>query len=181
MNENPTGSCLICGHLRSYAVWHATTPDAGVCLECREAATLYPETKRDLENAQQWLDSEPEWKAEFMERYRKACEARAEAQTNNTLLSVEVHNLQTSADLWKDEFKRIIAICRSYVSASEIVGICERAMSNITAHVTLIEQRDKLEAERDTLKREAEELRGKLRRAEATIDELNQNWIDENI
>jgi hypothetical protein len=35
--------------------------------------------------------------------------------------------------------------------------------------------------ERDSLKREVEELRGKLRRAEATIDELNQNWIDENI
>lgn len=39
--DAPSGSCLVCGHLREFAVWHETAPGqpsgAGVCKRCRDA------------------------------------------------------------------------------------------------------------------------------------------------
>jgi hypothetical protein len=34
----PSGSCMICGVDKLFAVWPAAHPEYGVCLECREAA-----------------------------------------------------------------------------------------------------------------------------------------------
>jgi dephospho-CoA kinase len=50
-----------------------------------------------------------------------------------------VEQLESTLDLMRDEFARIKALAPS----EEIIGLCERAVSNITQHTSLIEQRDK--------------------------------------
>jgi hypothetical protein len=60
------GSCLICGHAGPFAV---RSMGAGVCAECRHGAQSYADTKRDLDNAQQWIDSEPDWKEKYNANY----------------------------------------------------------------------------------------------------------------
>lgn len=54
----------------------------------------------------------------------------------------EIERLEDRLDLMCDEFKRIVSICKSDGSPSEIVGICERGQSDIKQHVPVIKQRD---------------------------------------
>lgn len=52
--------------------------------------------------------------------------------------------LQNKADMWRDEFQRINAICHGKsLDFLEIAGICGRAMQNIRSNISLIDQREK--------------------------------------
>lgn len=124
MNE-PQHSCLVCGNRKPFGVWHASHPEIGVCVECREAAQLYPETKRDLENAEQWIDSDPEWKAKFIGLYQRACEERNEALSHLNIVNVELHNLRTQVEkLHKvSEFHRQDAEALRHTIVSTVGGV----------------------------------------------------------
>ena len=52
--------------------------------------------------------------------------------------------LQNKADMWRDEFARIKALCHGKpLEWLEIAGICDRAMSDIRSNISLIDQREK--------------------------------------
>jgi len=52
--------------------------------------------------------------------------------------------LQNKADMWRDEFARIKALCHGKpLEWLEVAGICDRAMSDIRSNISLIDQREK--------------------------------------
>jgi len=52
--------------------------------------------------------------------------------------------LQNKADMWRDEFQRIKALCHGKsLDFLEIAGICDRAMQDIRSNISLIDQREK--------------------------------------
>lgn len=52
--------------------------------------------------------------------------------------------LQNKADMWRDEFARIKALCHGKpLEWLEVEGICDRAMSDICSNISLIDQREK--------------------------------------
>lgn len=52
--------------------------------------------------------------------------------------------LQNKADMWRDEFQRIKALCHGKsLEFLEIAGICDRAISDIRSNISLIDQREK--------------------------------------
>lgn len=64
-------------------------------------------------------------------------------------------DLQNKADMWRDEFERIKAICYGKsLEFLEIQGICERAMLDIRSKISLIDQREKVAEENIDLRRE---------------------------
>lgn len=64
-------------------------------------------------------------------------------------------DLQNKADMWRDEFERIKAICYGKsLDFLEIQGICERAMQDISSKISLIDQREKVAEENIDLRRE---------------------------
>lgn len=64
-------------------------------------------------------------------------------------------DLQNKADMWRDEFERIKAICYGKsLDFLEIQGICERAMLDIRSKISLIDQREKVAEENIDLRRE---------------------------
>ena len=69
--------------------------------------------------------------------------------------------LQNKADMWRDEFKRIKAICYGKsLDFLEIQGICERAMLDIRSNISLVDQREKLAEENADLRKELEIISG---------------------
>ena len=69
--------------------------------------------------------------------------------------------LQHKADMWRDEFKRIKAICYGKsLDFLEIQGICERAMLDIRSNISLVDQREKLAEENADLRKELEIISG---------------------
>lgn len=53
-------------------------------------------------------------------------------------------DLQNKADMWRDEFARIKALCHGKpLEWLEVEGICDRAMSDIRSNISLIDQREK--------------------------------------
>jgi len=63
-------------------------------------------------------------------------------------------DLQNKADMWRDEFERIKAICYGKsLEFLEIRGICERAMLDIRSKISLIDQREKVAEENIDLRR----------------------------
>jgi len=64
-------------------------------------------------------------------------------------------DLQNKADMWRDEFERIKAICYGKsLEFLEIQGICDRAMLDIRSKISLIDQREKVAEENADLRRE---------------------------
>lgn len=64
-------------------------------------------------------------------------------------------DLQNKADMWRDEFERIKAICYGKsLEFLEIQGICEQAMLDIRSKISLIDQREKVAEENADLRRE---------------------------
>ena len=52
--------------------------------------------------------------------------------------------LQNKADMWRDEFQRIKALCHGKsLDFLEIAGICDRAAQDIRSNISLIDQREK--------------------------------------
>lgn len=52
--------------------------------------------------------------------------------------------LQNKADMWRDEFQRIKALCHGKpLEFLEIAGICDRAAQDIRSNISLIDQREK--------------------------------------
>lgn len=52
--------------------------------------------------------------------------------------------LQNKADMWRDEFARIKALCHGKsLEWLEVAGICDRAMQDIRSNISLIDQREK--------------------------------------
>lgn len=74
----------------------------------------------------------------------------------------EVDSVQAIIDLMRDEFKRIKALCinelphgeHESASMGEIIGLCERAVTNIHQHVPVVVQRDDAERARNEARRE---------------------------
>jgi len=63
-------------------------------------------------------------------------------------------DLQNKADMWRDEFQRIKAICHGKsLDFLEIAGICDRAAQNIRSNISLIDQREKVAEENAELRR----------------------------
>jgi hypothetical protein len=63
--------------------------------------------------------------------------------------------LQNKADMWRDEFERIKALCYGKsLEFLEIQGICERAMLDIRSKISLIDQREKVAEANAELRRE---------------------------
>ena len=53
-------------------------------------------------------------------------------------------DLQNKADMWRDEFARIKALCHGKpLEWLEVEGICDRAMQDIRSNISLIDQREK--------------------------------------
>lgn len=81
-----------------------------------------------------------------------------------------VSKLIDHTDMMCDEFQRIKAAVLSPPPESalgkavtdEVVGLCERGVKYIRQHVPVIEQRDRAEAERDSLRTEVSKLRKQL-------------------
>lgn len=141
--------------------------DGGEC----DLTKALQDIERGFENSwdeEEWLHAKgvlAKMLDQHNERYRRACEDRAEAANESMLLAVKVHNLALQADLWRDEFLRIKALS----PGPEIEGLCDRAISDITQRFDLIQQRDKAEKQRDTLA-------SQLAQAQRTIDEtLSEN------
>jgi len=71
-------------------------------------------------------------------------------------------------DMQRDEFKRIRALChQTGVRGQELQGICDRAIACIEQTIPVIIQRDGAEAERDQLRKVADELAKQLDRLHA--------------
>ena len=52
--------------------------------------------------------------------------------------------LQNKADMWRDEFTRIKALCHGKpLEWLEVEGICDRAMQDIRSNISLIDQRER--------------------------------------
>ncbi len=128
-------SCMVCGCVAPFGVWNGENPSVGVCVLCKKA----------------------------VEGYRRACEQRHEAVSESLLMATKIHNMESQADLWRDEFQRIKASAASLpvdqVYINEITALCDRAVSDITQRVPVIQQRDKAENEVARLKAENERLR----------------------
>jgi hypothetical protein len=62
-------------------------------------------------------------------------------------------SIQNKADMWRDEFLRIKSLCfGKSLEFLEIEGICNRALDEIAAKVSLIEQREIVAQERDAMR-----------------------------
>jgi hypothetical protein len=101
---------------------------------------------------------------------------------------VAAHDAQpdeaNTLDLMRDEFQRIRALNPS----SEIMGICERAVSGITQRVSVIQQRDQAERERATLQARLAELveNAFIAGAESVDDRISydyalQRWVSSDM
>lgn len=69
--------------------------------------------------------------------------------------------LQNKADMWRDEFARIKALCHGKpLEWLEVAGICDRAMGDIRSNISLIDQREKAADEIADLRKELEIISG---------------------
>lgn len=86
--------------------------------------------------------------------------------------------LQNKADMWRDEFERIKAICYGKsLDFLEIQGICERAMLDIRSNISLVDQREKLADENADLRMELEIISGHYN----TLRTEHVEWVAERM
>lgn len=83
--------------------------------------------------------------------------------------------LQNKADMWRDEFARIKALCHGKpLEWLEVAGICDRAMSDIRSNISLIDQREKAADEiarlRDYIDHAQRTLNAALSASENSVD-----------
>lgn len=100
----------------------------------------------------------------------------------NRLLELEVDNLRSlnegisqdidKIDLLRDEFQRIKA-CPG--ATTEIIGLCERALSDIKQKVPVIEQRDALREKVDRLEQDQIAHLDALKRLWTFLDDLSKS------
>lgn len=92
-------------------------------------------------------------KAEFAEGLEKEL---ADSQKMLGMATELNMMLQNKADMWRDEFARIKALCHGKpLEWLEVEGICDRAMSDIRSNISLIDQREKAAEEIARLNDEA--------------------------
>jgi hypothetical protein len=112
------------------------------------------------------VGSQPRCTINELRAYHEASQQRATPRTNAILLPINSHTLPNDVvyademrllerelsaatdtiDLMRDEFQRIKGCCVEDADvASEIQGICDRAMLNIVQRVPVIKQRDNAE------------------------------------
>lgn len=147
---------------------HADSTPVGSCMVCGHVAPFGV-----------WNAKNPEVGVcrackEAPDKMRKACEERAEAVNESILFAAKVHNLALQADLWRDEFLRIKALS----PGPEIEGLCNRAISEITQRLDLIQQRDKAEKERDTLASQLAQAQQELFELQGDYLKLSSTCID---
>jgi hypothetical protein len=86
--------------------------------------------------------------------------------------------LQHKADMWRDEFERIKAICYGKsLDFLEIQGICERAMQDIRSNISIVDQREKLAEENADLRMELETISGYYN----TLRTEHVEWVAERM
>lgn len=90
-----------------------------------------------LDDAERRFQYQKEENDNRIKQIRKLQQELAELHTKDRLL-------QNKADMWRDEFLRIKALCHGKPPEFlEIAGICDRAISDIRSNISLIDQREK--------------------------------------
>jgi len=152
-------------------------PPSGLTTSCKEDGAAVTWAQADVEEAikstnRRWLARVDKLNARLAAESEGRSRAEREfekARQWNKLTELELSNLRSlvqdldndaqSLDLFRDEFLRIKAISDN----PEVIGLCERAVSNITQHTPILKQRDTLasalkeaEQERDEARKDAE-------------------------
>lgn len=137
--------------------------------ELAELRKELADTKRIKEVACRDLET---WQVSYDAAHKALEQAKAQLalQAANTVEAMQQRDAaqaerdaaQERVDLDVDEFRRIMSLLdgESLTLASEIQGLCDRAIRAGRQHVPVIEQRDAAVQERDSLRAQVAELRG---------------------
>jgi hypothetical protein len=132
----------------------------------------------EMEDEEFYKEAKDFPKTAFVVPLDKFLSAKEELQSCRKMLGMSLDNhlsLQNKADMWRDEFLRIKALCfGKSLDFLEIEGICNRALDEITSKISLIEQREtvaqELNAMREKLWKTEEALQKIIRSVPACVD-----------